>query len=158
MANLPNVSGSYLAASTERSGRNTPEYKKVKNNMENIVEALKATPSAKDKLSMKCKQNEWLSESVDPLEEDLVRLVLERIRQRASQFTLFISMLRQITGMDQIADTLELTGISFCVTCTLLWFIFYSQPLRSSILNLQLYSHPCNRGHNSLCLSQLYVQ
>ena len=103
-----NLSGSY-------SGRNTPEYQKVKNNMENIIDALKATPSVKYKLNVQCKEKGWLSASADPLEEELVRLVLERIRWRASQFTLFKGMLREITGMDQIANTLELTGISFCV-------------------------------------------
>ena len=75
---MANRGGSDSAASTERSGRDTPEYQKVKNNMENIIDALKATPSAKEKLSVKCKEKGWFSEFDDPSERDLVCLVLER--------------------------------------------------------------------------------
>ena len=44
--------------------------------------------------------------------ETLYALCWKEIKQRASQLKVFISMVRQIPGMDQIADTLELTGIS----------------------------------------------
>ena len=90
------------------------KYQRVKGNMDKITKALVATPGAKETLSAKCKQNNWFQVTADPSEKELVELVLVRIEQSTDQFDVFVSMLEEIAGMDQIVDCLNYyTGITY---------------------------------------------
>ena len=67
----------------------------------------RATPGAKEALSLKYKQNGWYDMSASTSEEKLVELVLVRIEQSADQFDEFVTML---SGLDQIVKGLNSTG------------------------------------------------
>ena len=90
-------------------GKDTSKYQRVKGNMEKIIKALVVTPGAKEVLSIKCKNNNWFQVTANPSEKDLVELVLVRIEHSADQFDVFVSMLKDIEGLDQIVKSL--TGI-----------------------------------------------
>lgn len=97
----------------ESSGKDTIEYQVVRSNISKITSALENTLGATKQLSELYKQNEWLSLAVDATETDLVNTALNRIKQEASQFKLFVGMLREIPGMDLTVKTLDITGIDF---------------------------------------------
>lgn len=96
-----------------KSGNDTAEYQKMMSNMEKLITALQVTPGAYDSLSTKCQEKLWYPPSSDTSAKELVLLVIERIRQEASQFYLFISMLEDVIGLDQIVRSLKLTGIVY---------------------------------------------
>ena len=75
-------------------------FDKVLSVMDDVITALKATPGATDKLTGKYKQEEWISFTENPTENQLVTLALQRIKQDPNQYDLFIDMLRCIKGMD----------------------------------------------------------
>lgn len=95
-----------------KSGRDTAEFQKMMNNTERLIKALQVNSGAYDSLCIKCEEKRWCPPSSDRSEKKLVDLVIERIRQDASQFYLFISMLEDVIGLDQIVSSLKLTGIS----------------------------------------------
>ena len=97
-------------ASQVPEGKDTPEYQRVLGNMEKITKALATVPGAKKSLSLKCKGKEWFDVSASISEEELVKLVLLRIEQKADQFDVFVSMLKGITGMDQIVECINFAG------------------------------------------------
>ena len=114
----------------QRKGKDTPEYQRVLNNMEDITRALSTTPGAEEALSLKYKQKRWCDASASTSEKELVQLVLVRIEQNADQFYVFTSMLEDIPGMDQIVKFLRFTGkfaiafwpgnikhVSYIITC-----------------------------------------
>lgn len=85
----------------------SPQYKKVLNNKGTIEEALKLTPGATDVLVTKFQEKEWLSITESPTEEKLVKTVLGRIRRNPADLNTFVEMLEDVTGLDQIVETLE---------------------------------------------------
>ena len=89
------------------AGKSTQEYDTVCSNQSKIVMALKLTPSAKETLCSKFREKKWLDLSADPKEKDLVIQVLGRIKLDVNQFEVFIKMLHDIEGMDQIVQILE---------------------------------------------------
>ena len=96
--------GVYIGPSV---GVSTPQYKAVQKSMEDITRALQVTPSAKDTLCIKFKQEGWIDTIDDCSEAQLVECVLEKIRQDPSKFVTFVSMLRDTTGITDVADKLE---------------------------------------------------
>ena len=92
------------------AGKCTEEYKKVRSNLSDIVRALQLTPSAKQTLCLKFKEREWLDLPADPTEERLVTQALGRIELDVNQFEVFIKMLDDIKGMDQIVLNLAIAG------------------------------------------------
>ena len=94
----------YIGASV---GVSTPQYKAVQKSMEDITRSLQATPSAKDTLCIKFKQEGWIDTIDDCSEAQLVECVLEKIRQDPSKFATFVSMLRDTAGITDVADKLE---------------------------------------------------
>lgn len=108
------ISSSSMAspAAEESSGRDTPKYKKVLSKIPKITSTLKQVPGAKAQLSELYKKNRWIPMEADATETELVNIALERIQLKSSQFELFVGMLKEITGMDLIVETLELTGES----------------------------------------------
>ena len=63
---------------------------------------------------MKYKEREWISETANVTEEQLVSLALERIRQKPDQFNIFMDMIKDTKGLDLIVESLELRGIALC--------------------------------------------
>ena len=96
----------------ESSGKDTPKYKKVLSKIPEITSTLKQLPGAKEQLSELYKKNRWIPMEADATEMNLVNIALERIQLKSSQFEVFVGMLKEITGMDLIVETLELTGES----------------------------------------------
>ena len=88
------------------TGKHTEEYRSVRSNLSDIVRALQLTPSAKQTLCLKFIEREWLDLSADPKEKDLVTQALGRIELDVNQFEVFVEMLRDIEGMDQIVQIL----------------------------------------------------
>ena len=79
-------------------------YNKVCCNMSDIITALKSTPGARDMLTGKYKQKQWINITVYPTEDELVTLALQRIKQDPKQYDIFIDMLSDICGMDLTVD------------------------------------------------------
>ena len=80
------------------------EYDKVCCNMNNIITTLKSNPGATDMLTGMYKQKGWMNITVHPTEDQLVTLVLDRIKHDPNQYDMFIDMLRNIPGMDLTVD------------------------------------------------------
>ena len=69
--------------------------------MGDIVETLDATPKATENLRIKFIQKGWLSLTVkNPTAGDLVTVVMNRIKDDASQYHEFSDMLSDMEGMD----------------------------------------------------------
>ena len=115
------------AEPTNRSGKNTPEYQRVMNNLSSITEALQLNPHASQSVRQKFKEKGWLSIAANSTEQELVALVLGRIELDASQYGEFIAILNDVPGMDLIVKKLygpllqvrTFTHESTCTTPTL---------------------------------------
>ena len=79
-------------------------------NYADIIDALEANDGAYETLRRKVKSKEWLSIAKNPSAEKLVTIIQDRIRRDASDYDVFMDMLRDIDGMDQIAKMLQLPG------------------------------------------------
>lgn len=91
-------------------------YDRVLSKLSDITETLKLNSDAKDKLTSLYQKHKWLSIAAKPVEDDLVKLALDRIKQDPSQFGMFISMLQDTKGMDLIVKSL-LGGKLSCGLC-----------------------------------------
>lgn len=89
------------------SGKQTREYKSVLEHIGNISYYLKVDSAAKQALTFKYQQKEWIAITESPDETSLVRLVLTRISFDPSQYRIFMDMLKDITGMELIVKIIE---------------------------------------------------
>ena len=71
------------------------------------MQAIKATPSVKETLSIKFKMAEWIDTTTKCTEEELVQCALEKVQQDPNHFQTFVRMLQDTPGMDIIAKKLE---------------------------------------------------
>ena len=86
----------------------TPEYDSVLQNLTCIIDHLKVNGDAKERLILKFKEKSWIDITFTPKEkDDLILKALNRIREDAKDFLVFIEMLQDITGMDGIVDKLK---------------------------------------------------
>ena len=111
----------------------SPQYKKVLNNKGTIVEALKLTPGATGVLVTKFQEKEWLSITESPTEEKLVNTVLGRIKRNPANYTTFIDMVEDVTGLDQIVETLEGTTYVYIYNWPSVAFGIYTCTCRCSL-------------------------
>ena len=81
-------------------------YDNVLNKLNDITKTLQLNHCARDKLTRLYQRKEWLDIAARPTADELVVLASVRIKQDPSQFDLFIDMLRDTEGMDQIVTTL----------------------------------------------------
>ena len=88
-------------------GKDTREYRSVLSRLNSITESLKVNPSAKESLTQKYQERNWLDIVAKPTEEELVTQALSRIKTDVKQYTVFIAMLEQTTGMNIIVDQLK---------------------------------------------------
>lgn len=93
-----------LLASEESLG-----YKAVLLNLESIITALKVNKSARNALIWKCQAKEWFDCVEDPSPEELMKVVLNRIKQDGTQYVVFMKMLGSITGLDVVKDRISNT-------------------------------------------------
>ena len=87
-------------------------------NQVKIIDALKCNEAASKTLKQKFREKNWLELTDDRDEEGLAILVLNRIDLDVHSFEEFISILKDIAGMDLIVQLLE--GVSI----TYLYFFF----------------------------------
>ena len=88
------------------SGRETPQYIATLQSMEDIIRSIKATPSAHKTLCTKFKVKSWMDVLAKCSEEQLVQSALVKIEKDSSNFSTFVTMLRDTPGLD-IADVME---------------------------------------------------
>ena len=75
--------------------------------MVDLVDTLVVTPKATQNLSIRFIQNSWLNPTVkDPTADDLIKIVLNRIKEDASQYDEFRDMLSDMEGMDLLLKKL----------------------------------------------------
>ena len=91
-------------------GKETQEYRAILRNMSTLTETLLEIPGATDSLTLRFKERNWLAITAKPSEEDLIILVLSRIKADTSSFYEFLTMLHSIAGMDQVVALLEEGG------------------------------------------------
>ena len=101
-----------ITAPAMASGKDSPQYKIVKDNLKHIVGTLKTNTAAHDALRMSVKSKGWLEVHDKPRAEDLVSIILNRIEHNASDYDMFMDMLCSTDGMDLIARRLQLPGSS----------------------------------------------
>ena len=98
-------------------------YDRILRHLVAITRALKLTHGAREKLSLHYKQNEWIDITENPIEDELVTLALMRIKQDPNQYDQFVSMLRDIEGMDLIVNTITGGESLSSVVYTLVYFM-----------------------------------
>ena len=82
----------------------------VQENLKDIVGTLKSNTAAHDALRMSVKSKRWLEVYEKPTAEDLVSIILNCIKLKASDYSVFMDMLHDTDGMDQISEKLQLPG------------------------------------------------
>ena len=83
----------------------------VRKNLAIIIDAFHMVPSSSEILRSKFIESGWISFHQHPTEEELVILALGRIEMDTLQFQKFVTMLRDIKGMEPVVQ--QLTGTVF---------------------------------------------
>ena len=96
--------------SSKLSGTNSVEYKKVLANLPTIIVALQANKTAKDNLCLGLKQQEWIHFADEPSAQDMLKVVLNRIKDEATEYHVFMTLLSRTTGLDLIKKKIQGTG------------------------------------------------
>ena len=86
------------------------EYRSVLLNLPSIIAVLQANRPAGESLSLKLKQKEWISVTADPPPQELMKVVLNRIKDDANQFHVFMDCLSRTAGLDLIKKQIEETS------------------------------------------------
>ena len=86
----------------------SPQYTSVRKNYESLTQFLEVNEEAKKSLTRKYKSEGWLDPVATPSEDKLVSQVLVRIKDDSKQYDVFISMLKEIVGTEEIVK--KLTG------------------------------------------------
>ena len=82
------------------------QYLSVIENYESLIQHLEVNEISKRLLTLKYKSKRWLPPHVNPSEDSLVNQVLERIKLDPNTYDVFIAMLREIAGTDNIIQAL----------------------------------------------------
>lgn len=92
----------------------SPQYKSVKENKGNIERALKLQGTTK-KLITKLQEKDWVDIDENPSEDQIMTKVLGRLQDdntASDQYEIFMKMLKEIVGLDQIIKQLDQAGRS----------------------------------------------
>lgn len=84
------------------AGKETREYKCVLEHMGTIYDHLKINKGARESLTIKYEEKRWIALGESPNEKFLVEQALARISSDASQYHIFMDMLKEIVGMEII--------------------------------------------------------
>ena len=89
-------------------GKETREYKSVRKNWRTINDHLRVNEGARRSLAAEYKENAWIDITYDPEVSEFTGLALNRIENDASQYRIFMGMLRNTEGMiDIIVSRIE---------------------------------------------------
>ena len=94
------------------SSKKNPEYEKARDNMEMFIKAIAVIPEALTKLTIKFMSARWLepnfqvNDRPNKIAKVLFTQVLNRIENDSSQYEVFMTMLKDIDGTDQIVRNL----------------------------------------------------
>ena len=97
-------------------GTQSVEYRSVLVNLPSIIAVLQANKPAGESLSLKLKQMEWISVTADPPPQELMKVVLNRIKDDVSQFYAFMDCLSGIAGLDLIRKQIEETSSELAIS------------------------------------------
>ena len=89
----------------KKKGRDTAEFKKVKDNMGHFEDSIKSIPDGVESLKTKFIQNEppWLPPHAEDITaHKLIVQALDRIKNDANEHGVFLRMLRGVTGATHI--------------------------------------------------------
>ena len=81
-------------------------YCRVHSRLVKITDSLKAVKGARGILTLHYKQEQWLDDNEYPTEFELVTIALNRIKTDSSQYDIFLTMLRDIRGLDLIVNAI----------------------------------------------------
>ena len=93
----------------------SPQYKAVLSHLEALTTTLRIIPGAEDSLLLKFQERLWLAIGAGASAKELVTLALNRIKNDVKDYDVFINMLRYITGMEQVVNTIEGT-LTTCIS------------------------------------------
>ena len=82
------------------------EYKALQTNIYQVVHVIESVPKGNEALGMKFMEKGWIGVNARPDELSLVTVVLTRIELDTGEFDVFIDILKQVEGMDQIVKLL----------------------------------------------------
>ena len=99
----------YGEESRSQCGEETLEHRKVRENLPSIISALKANKAACESLCIQLKQKTWVELTDDPPPKEMMNIVLNRIKDDASQFHAFMAILNCTTGLDLIKKRIDQT-------------------------------------------------
>ena len=88
------------------AGKDTLEFQRIITLFERITATLKSNPAAFKCLRLKLIENGWQNAADRLTEEELLCLIADRIKLDASQFGDYMDMLKDIEGLDLVADML----------------------------------------------------
>ena len=77
----------------------TPEYIAVLDHLQQLTDRLKVLPGAEEALLVKFKMKHWVAITTKD-HDQLILLALDRIKEHAQDYRVFIDMLDNIEGMD----------------------------------------------------------
>ena len=94
-------------------------YKVVLSNLKPITDTLRANKRAADSLCLKLKMESWIEVVDEPSPNELMKVVLDRIKKDATQFHVFKRFLDEIPGLDLISRQLvvDSTGTDHLQWC-----------------------------------------
>lgn len=95
----------------KKKGKNTAEYKIVKENMNDFIEAIQSIKGV-EKLQTMFTESGWQETNPNLTSaKDLITQALNRIGNDSREHVVFLQMLEKITGMDQMVERLTGTCI-----------------------------------------------
>lgn len=89
------------------NGNGTREFKSVREHMSAIYAHLQVNDEARKLLTMKYQEKSWIGIGESPEPSNLVPKALVRISGDASQYHMFMRMLKDIKGMDIVVNKIE---------------------------------------------------
>ena len=108
MGPLLNLSSAQIIT-PDQSGKSSPWYKAVQENLTLISDAIRQAPSALGAVTLKFVEKGWIRGGDNLTPDQICTMALGRIELDANQFGDFVDILKDTRGMDIIAHTLECT-------------------------------------------------
>ena len=94
---------------TAQSGEKSVEYRKVQANLVSITKTLKANKGAAETLHQTLKQERWVGLDDKSSPSELMDIVLDSIRRNVTEYSKFMTILDNITGLDETRKIIEKT-------------------------------------------------
>ena len=87
---------------TIATSRKSPQYKAVLSHLEKLTTTLTVTPGSEGSLLLKFQELSWLAIGAVATAQELVTLALNRIETDVRDYEVFINMLKDTAGMEQV--------------------------------------------------------